>query len=81
MVPANDDIVVRKKTGNPAAFYLVGTFAARDQFFVETRDEAVSHAVALARRRRVRAWFNSDDTFVLLGTFREEEPQLRRTSR
>ena len=74
------DIVVRKKMGNRIAVYLVGTFGIRDQFFLETRSEAVSHAVALARRRHVRACFNSDDTFVLLGTFRHEEPQPGGTS-
>ena len=73
MMPDNDDIVVRKKSGNPSIVYLIGTIARPDQFPLRTRAEAVSQAVAFAKRRHVRAWFNSDDTFVLLGTFREEE--------
>jgi hypothetical protein len=71
--PDSDDVVVRQKHGNPSIVYLLGTPAAPDQFMLRTRDEAVSQAVAFAKRHRVRAWFaNGDDTFVLLGTFRPE---------
>ena len=71
--PDSDDVVVRQKHGNPSIVYLLGTPSAPDQFIVRTRDEAVSQAVAFAKRQRVRAWFaNGDDTFVLLGTFRTE---------
>jgi hypothetical protein len=66
MLPDKDDIVVRKKSGNPAAAYLLGTFATPGLFLLESRDEAVSHAVAFANQLHVRAWFNSDETFVLL---------------
>jgi hypothetical protein len=69
--PDSDDVVVRQKHGNPSVVYLLGTPSAPDQFIVRTRDEAVSQAVAFAKRQRVRAWFtNGDDKFVLLGTFR-----------
>ena len=71
--PDRDDVVVHRKRDNPSVVYLLGTPSAPDQFIVETRDEAVSQAVAFAKRQRVRAWFaNGDSTFVLLGTFREE---------
>lgn len=47
---------------------------ARDQFILPTRDEAVSQALAFAKRQCVRAWFaNGDDEFLFLGTFRKEE--------
>jgi hypothetical protein len=43
-----------------------------------TRDEAVSQAVARAKRQYVRAWFAKDDNdFLLLGTFREEHRESR----
>ena len=73
MLPDKDDIVVRKKRGNPSAVYLLGTVAIPGQFHLPSREEAVSRAVAFAQQRRVRAWFNSDDTFVLLGTYCEED--------
>ena len=73
MLPDKDDIVVRKKRGNPFTVYLLGTFAIPGQFLLPSCDEAVSRAVAFAQQRRVRAWFNSDDTFVLLGTYCEED--------
>ena len=70
--PDTDDVVVRQRRGNPHAVYLLGTPASPDQFVVGTRDEAVRKAFAFAKRQRVRAWFdNGDDSFLLLGTFRE----------
>ena len=70
--PDEDDVVVRQRRGNPHVVYLLGTAATPDQFSLRTREEAVTQAVAFARRQRVRAWFhNGDNTFLLLGTFRE----------
>ena len=72
-LPDHDDVVIRQKHGNPSTVYLLGTPAAPDQILVRTRDEAVSQALAYAKRQHVRAWFaKSDEDFVLLGTFREE---------
>lgn len=72
--PNNDDVVVWQKGGNPSIVYLLGTPSAPDQFIVHTRNEAVSRALAYAKRQQVRAWFaNGNDTFVLLGTFRDEK--------
>jgi hypothetical protein len=72
-------VIVRLKRGNPSAVYLLGTPSAPDQFILRTRDEAVSQAIAFAKRERVRAWFSGDDGFELLGTFRAEavEPARR----
>lgn len=70
--PEQDDVVVRQRRGNPHVVYLLGTRATPDQFSLPTREEAVTQAVAFARQQRVRAWFdNGDNTFLLLGTFRE----------
>lgn len=72
--PDQDDVVVRRRRGNPDMTYLVGTPTTPDQFGLRTREEAVTQAVGFARRQRVRAWFdNGDNTFLLLGTFREEK--------
>jgi hypothetical protein len=70
----DDDVVIREKHGNPSTVYLLGTSATPDQFILRTRDEAVSQALAFAKRQGVRTWFaDGDDKFVLLGTFRKEE--------
>ena len=79
--PDKDDVVIRQKHGNPSTVYLLGTPAGPDQFILRTRDEAVSQALAYAKHQHVRAWFTSgDDTFVLLGTFREEHTASARSS-
>jgi hypothetical protein len=71
--PDVDDIVVRQKRGNPHAVYVLGTPSAPAQYQVRTGDEAVSQALAFAKRQCVRAWFaNDDDSLVLLGTFRDD---------
>jgi hypothetical protein len=76
--PDNDDVIVRKKSGNPSVFYLVGAPSAPDQFFLRIRDEAVSKALAYAKHRQVRAWFHDGaGEFVLLGTFRTETAKPR----
>ena len=71
--PDIDDVVVRQRRGNPDVVYALGTPTTPDQFSLHTREEAVTQAVAFARRQRVRAWFeNGDNTFRLLGTFRRK---------
>ena len=70
--PDQDDVVVRERRGNPHVVYLLGTPTTPDQFSLRTREEAVTQAVAFARRQRVRAWF-ANGTFLLLGTFREDK--------
>ncbi len=71
--PDNDDVIIRQKHGNPSTAYLLGTSLAPDQFTLRIRDDAVSQALAYAKRQHVRAWFaNGDEDFVLLGTFRGE---------
>ena len=70
--PEPDDVVIRQQDGNPSTVYLLGTPATLDQFILRIRNKAVSQALAYAKHQHVRAWFTKDDeTFVLLGTFRE----------
>lgn len=52
--PDSDDVVVRVKHGNPSTVFVLGTSLTPDQFIVGTRDEAVSQAIAYAKRQRVR---------------------------
>jgi hypothetical protein len=81
VAPNEDDVVVRQKRGNPSTVYLLGTPLAPDQFILRTRDEAVSQALAFAKRHQVRAWFaNGDDEFLLLGTFRKEHAPPEKSS-
>lgn len=78
--PDPDDVVIRQQHGNLSTVYLLGTPAAPDQFILRTRDTAVLQAVAYARHQHVRAWFAKDDeTFVLLGTFREDDEEPARS--
>ena len=80
-VPDADDVVIRQRHGNPSIVFVLGTPSTPDQFILRTRDEAVSQALAYAKRQHVRAWFaKGDDDFVLLGTFREEQAQPARSS-
>jgi hypothetical protein len=76
--PDQDDVVVRRKAGDPGVFFVLGTPPAPEQFTLRTRDEAVAHALAFAKRQRVCAWFaNCGDEFVLLGTFRKRGREIR----
>jgi LPS sulfotransferase NodH len=59
---------------------VLGTPSAPDQFTLRTRDEAVSQALAFAKRQQVRVFANADDEFVLLGTFRKEHAAPARSS-
>jgi hypothetical protein len=71
--PDQDDVVVRRKRGNPGAIFVLGTPPAPDQFTLRTRDEAAAQALAFAKPQRVGAWFtNGGDELVLLGTFRQQ---------
>jgi len=70
--PQDGDVVVRRSS-SPDTSFVLGTLSVPDQLIYHTRDEAVSQALAFARRQRVRAWFASKgDEFILLGTFGEE---------
>ena len=73
-LPDKNDVVIRQRHGNPSIVFVLGTPSTPDQFILRTRDEAVSQALAYAKRQHVRAWFaKGDDDFVLLGTFQEEQ--------
>ena len=79
--PDEADVIIRQRHGNPSTVFVLGTPSTPDQFILRTRDEAVSQALAYARRQHVRAWFaKGDDDFVLLGTFREQQAQPARSS-
>ena len=80
-LPDEYDVVIRQRHGNPSIVFVLGTPSTPDQFILRTKDEAVSQALAYAKRQHVRAWFaKGDDDFVLLGTFREEQAQPARSS-
>ena len=80
-LPDENDVVIRQRHGNPSIVFVLGTPSTPDQFILRTRDEAVSQALAYAKRQHVRAWFaKGDDDFVLLGTFRAEQTQPARSS-
>ena len=80
-LPDKNYVVIRQRHGNPSMVFVLGTPSTPDQFILRTRDEAISRALAYAKRQHVRAWFaKGDDDFVLLGTFREEQAHPARSS-
>ncbi len=70
--PDANDVVVRQKPGNPSGRFLLGTPATPAQYEVRSRDEAISQALAFAKRQHVQAWLANDEDFVLLGGFNDE---------
>lgn len=48
--PDVDDIVVRQKRGNPSPVFILGTSSAPAQFQVRSRDDAITQALAFAKR-------------------------------
>jgi protein involved in polysaccharide export with SLBB domain len=52
--PDQDDVVVCHRRGNPQVVYVLGTPTTPEQFSLRTREEAVTQAVAFARRQCVR---------------------------
>ena len=74
LAPEDGDVVVRKEGLEGALVYVLHTVPAPDQFILHTRDEAVAHALAFAKRAHLRAWFDKgNDDYVLLGTFRQDK--------
>lgn len=78
--PDADDVVVRQRRSNPDFVYVLGTPRTPEQFLVHNYDDGVRRAIAFAGRRHVRAWFDEgDDTYRLLGTFRDQDVTPRKT--
>jgi len=72
--PDDGDIVVREEGLEGTVVCVLHTVPRADQHLLRSREEAVSKALAFAKRRHVCAWFaNGDDRFVLLGTFQKEK--------
>ena len=66
------DVVVRQERRDGVRLYILHTTAARDQYLVHTREEAIAQALKYAKRQRVRAWLTDEEhDVVLLGDFRE----------
>jgi hypothetical protein len=65
------DVVIRRKTQDGRQVYVLHTAPGPDQYFVRSREEALTQAVTVAKHRYVRAWLtDGDDDFVLLEDFR-----------
>lgn len=65
------DVIVRVDKRQEVFLYVVTTSSGADELQVFTAEEAVVHAVARAKREHARAWFQSDNSCVLLEDFRE----------
>ena len=75
--PENGDIVVvRQETPEGTVVYVLHTAPGPDQYLLRTHDEAVTHALAFAKRQHVRAWLTTDESydFVPLSAF-ESHPR------
>ena len=68
-VPAIGDIVVREDRRDGAIVYVLSTVHGDDQLTTLQYERSVEHALALARRARVRAWLQTASTIELLHDF------------
>jgi len=71
--PEDGDIVVREEMREDKRVYVLHAAPGPDQYLLRTCDEAVAQALTTAKRRHVRAWFTTDNSydFVLLGAMQE----------
>jgi hypothetical protein len=65
------DIVIRVEERDGIFLYVVTTVRGADEFQTLTAEQAVTQALAYARRQHARAWFKGDRDPVLLEDFRE----------
>jgi hypothetical protein len=68
-VPSNGDIVVREDRRDGAIVYVLGTAFGGDEITTFQYERSVEHALAFARRARVRAWLQTETTIRLLHDF------------
>jgi len=70
--PEGGDIVVRQEERGGTVAYVLHTAPGADQYEFRTHEEAVTQALAFAKRQDVRAWLTTDESydFVLLEDFR-----------
>ena len=67
--PVNGDVVVRQDHRDGAIVYVLSTVAGADQLTTHKYERSVEHALAFARRARVRAWLQTESTIELLHDF------------
>jgi Sigma-54 interaction domain len=63
-VPEDGDVVVREERREGTLVYVLHTAPGADQVLVRTRDKAVAHALAFAKRQHVRAWLTAEECDV-----------------
>ena len=68
-VPVNGDIVVREDRRDGALVYVLSTVSGADEITTFQFERSVEHALAFARRARVRAWLQRETTIQLLHDF------------
>ena len=67
--PENGDVVVREDCRDGAIVYVLSTVQGDDQLTTLQYERSVEHALAFARRARVRAWLQTASTIELLHDF------------
>jgi hypothetical protein len=60
-IPKNGDIVVRQGTQGGKRVYALHIVPGPAQYCLDSGEEAVAHALTMAKQRHVRAWFATDD--------------------
>jgi hypothetical protein len=71
VTPEDGDIVVSQEKRDGTLVYILHTAPGADQYLLRTCEEAVTQAVAFAKRQQVRAWLTDEGhTCVLLEDFR-----------
>ena len=68
-VPTDGDIVVREDRRDGAIVYVLSTVSGADQITTFQYERSVEHALGFARRARVRAWLQRENTIELLHDF------------
>jgi len=69
--PEDGDVVVRQERRDGALVYVLYAASSAHQNLLNTRAEAVAHALAFAESHRMRAWLIAEGhDCVLLGDFR-----------
>ncbi len=62
--PTDGDVVVREYRHDGTCTYVLRTIPGADQLTIQSYQTAITHALAFAARKRVRAWFEQADGTV-----------------
>jgi hypothetical protein len=68
--PEDGDLVIRHEQRDGSGVYVLRSASGPDQLLTRSREEAVSKAIAWARREQLRVWWEDDSQCRVLEDFR-----------